>query len=95
MSNPDLHMGALLEEPLASRARHAWSSTSLSLGQPCLLCAPLLMFLLLERRRLHGGVRGQSALMHLLEPLCEVQAHVQQVRVPALQEVCPGRQVPA
>ena len=94
MSNPGLHMGALLEQRLASRARHAWSSTSLSLGQPCLLCAPLLMFRLLERRRLHGGVRGQSALMHLQEPLCEVQAHAQHVRVTALDEVGPGRQVP-
>ena len=95
MSNPGLHMSALLEERVTSQAPHAWSSTSLSLWQPCVLCAPLLMFLLLERRRLHGGVRGQSALMHLQEPLCEVQAHAQHVRVPALDEVRPGRQVPA
>ena len=53
-----------------------------------------LQLLLLERKRLHGGVRGQSALMHLLEPLCELQAHVQQFRVQALEEVCPGPRRP-
>ena len=74
-------------------AWHAWPFQLLALGLLRDLLRPFFVRSLLIRWRLHVGVAREGARMKGLQTLLELHAHAKHVRVLALDEVTPWRQV--